>query len=143
LEQQFDEDTLYALRSAVAAHANHLGLPADRVADLVVVAHELASNSVRHGGGAGRLRLWQAEHVVYCEVSDAGPGLSDPALAGRRKVPTEAIGGRGLWIIRQLADTFDIRTGSAGSVMTAGFVLADHGPADPEPATGGGLVSPA
>ena len=106
LEQQFDEDTLYALRSAVAAHANHLGLPAHRLADLVVVAHELASNAVRHGGGAGRLRLWQSADTVYCEVTDAGPGLPDPEAAGWRKVPTEALGGRGLWIIRKLSDSF-------------------------------------
>jgi len=58
IDQIFDDDGLYAARSAVSARATHAGLAEGRVYDLVAAAHELAANAVQHGGGAGRLRLW-------------------------------------------------------------------------------------
>jgi anti-sigma regulatory factor (Ser/Thr protein kinase) len=102
-EQGFDSDGLFALRSAVAAHTATL---ADQrtVDTMVLVAHELASNAVRHGGGTGRLRLWRSGGALHCEISDAGPGLPDPELAGRT-LPAPALpGGRGLWLVRNMAD---------------------------------------
>src|SRR5690349_2570692 len=79
LEQRFDRTNLVSLRSAVAAHGSALGLAPHRVDDLVLVAHELASNAVRHGGGGGRLRVWRVDGSVYCEVADVGGGfLYDP-----------------------------------------------------------------
>ena len=74
LEQAFDGDSLYALRSAVAAHASAAGLTRQRVYDVVTAAHELAANAVRHGAGHGRLRLWADGQALHCEVSDDGPG---------------------------------------------------------------------
>src|SRR5690349_7412786 len=75
LEQRFDATNLVSLRSAVAAHGSALGLAARQVDDLVLVAHELASNAVRHGGGGGRLRVWRVDGSVYCEVADVGGGF--------------------------------------------------------------------
>ena len=60
LEQEFDAGSLYALRSAVAAHAAAAGLSPARVYDAVAAAHELAANAVQHGGGHGRLLLLHA-----------------------------------------------------------------------------------
>lgn len=123
LDDTFSSDHLFALRGAVAAHASELGLTSRQVEDLVMVAHELASNAVRHAGvtsGApGRLRLWREGDVVVCQVSDAGPGLTDPHLAGARPVATTANGGRGLWIARQVAEHLDISTGPGGTTVTA------------------------
>jgi hypothetical protein len=50
LDQAFDDQGLPALRSAVAAYAGRLAA-ADRVEEMVLTVHELASNVVRHGGG--------------------------------------------------------------------------------------------
>src|SRR5512140_1793482 len=75
LDQAFDNDSLYALRAAVAAHGSRAGLPEGRTRDLVLAVHELAANAVRHGAGEGRLRLWAAQDAVRCEVTDEGaPG---------------------------------------------------------------------
>jgi len=46
LDRLFDGDGLYALRSAVADHAAELGLGEHVVSDLVLIAHELATNAV-------------------------------------------------------------------------------------------------
>lgn len=124
LDQTFGADGLVALRSAVAAHADHLGLPADRLADLVLAAHELAANAVRHGGGRGRLKLWRADGALTCAVSDGGTGLAHPETAGMTRPDPRSAGGRGIWLVRQLCDTVDIRTGPTGTTITVTLRLA-------------------
>ena len=121
LEQSFNEDNLYGVRAAVAAH---VATVADqRTVDMVVlIAHELASNAVRHGGGAGRLRLWPAAGALYCEVSDGGSGLENPALAGQTLPAPSLSGGRGLWIARQLS-TLHIASSPTGTTVTAAVPL--------------------
>jgi anti-sigma regulatory factor (Ser/Thr protein kinase) len=90
-----------------------------RVDDLVLIAHELASNAVRHGGGSGRLRLWRDDYRVICRVSDGGRGIASVAeeLPGPRSE-----GGRGLWIARRLA-AVRIDTGPGGTTVTAAVAL--------------------
>ncbi|BCB90358.1 ATP-binding protein [Phytohabitans suffuscus] len=122
LDQHFDADGLYSLRAAVAAHATDLGAGEELVEELVVVANELASNAVRHGGGTGRLRLWRAGDLIHCEVSDTGPGLAD-AEVGLERVPLTAYGGRGLWVVRQMSERVDVRTGPKGATITAAFAV--------------------
>lgn len=112
---------LVSLRSAVAECADELGA-GSRVDDVVLVAHELASNVVRHGGGSGRLRLWREDHRIVCRVSDAGPGLADVGSAGAELPSPQVPGGRGLWIARKLAD-LRIETSPAGTVVTASMAL--------------------
>jgi anti-sigma regulatory factor (Ser/Thr protein kinase) len=119
LDQAFGLDDLYTLRAAVAAHAAHLGAPPERVAHVVIVAGELASNVIRHGGGRGRLRLSRADGAVRCEVSDGGPGIADPQTAGERAPSVLALGGRGLFIVRRLAASMTIRDNAPGTVVVA------------------------
>src|SRR5690348_15073193 len=91
LDQTFDAENLFHLRSAVAAHGTDLGMAEPVLEDLVLVAHELASNAVRHGQATaalpGRLRLWRDGDLVFCEVSDHGPGIADPETVGTVQVP--------------------------------------------------------
>jgi anti-sigma regulatory factor (Ser/Thr protein kinase) len=122
LDQPFDADALYALRAAVAAHAADLGAGEEQVEELVVVANELASNAVRHGGGSGRLRLWRAGDLIHCEVSDTGPGMADSKL-GFEPVPLTAYGGRGMWVVRQMSQHVDVRTGPDGATVNAAFLV--------------------
>src|SRR5215468_3772471 len=95
LDQPLDKDSLYQLRASVAAHALQAGLPPRRADDLVIAAHELAANVVRHGSGRGRLRLWRHEQTLHCQVTDEGwqdtRGASDGAtLANRLSAPDSA-----------------------------------------------------
>src|SRR5262245_66661497 len=97
LDQSFDREALVALRSAVAAYGGSLGLRGERLEMLIVVAHELATNAVRHGGGRGRLLLWRDGDRVCCRVTDDGPGLDRPDVASwSSPPPVQVEGGRGL-----------------------------------------------
>jgi anti-sigma regulatory factor (Ser/Thr protein kinase) len=121
LDQAFDRGSLLALRSAVAAYAAELGA-GGRLDDIVLIAHELSSNAVRHGGGSGRLRLWRDDYRLMCRVSDTGPGLADAATTGVELPSPQIPGGRGLWIARRLA-AVRIDTSSTGTVITAAVNL--------------------
>ena len=125
LEQDFDARSLYALRSAVAAHAAAAGLPPGRVYDVVAAAHELAANAVRHGAGHGRLLLQAADGVLTCQVSDDGPaaGDGDENPGAAQGAPWPAEHGHGLWVIEQVASQFTIDRGPAVTTATAIFTL--------------------
>lgn len=128
LDQTFDYDLLYVLRAAVAAHAADLGADEDTTFQILIIAGELAGNAIRHGGGNGRLRLWAADGYLHCEVSDEGPGIPDAATAGTRQPAPAALGGRGIWIVRQLAERVVISSGTGGTTVTA-TVPIGHPPA--------------
>jgi anti-sigma regulatory factor (Ser/Thr protein kinase) len=104
-----------AVRRRVAEVAAAAGLPPSRVDDLLVAVGEAASNTVRHGGGAGEIALWQDGSVFLCEVRDRGR-IADP-LAGRRLPPVDQIGGRGLWLMNQLCDLVQIRALPEGQAI--------------------------
>lgn len=101
------------LRVEQAAHA--AGLSASAVESLVLSSHEVAMNSIRHGGGQGTLRVWQTRRSVIVQVDDAGR-VSDP-LAGRCRPPITGTGGRGLWMAHQLTDLLQIRDTAGGTVV--------------------------
>lgn len=133
LDQDFGGRSLHALRSAVAAHAAEAGLSRQRVYDVTVAAHELAANTVRHGPGHGRLRLWIAENFLYCQVSDDGITPSPGQLAADPgSWPVQP--GHGLWLVHQVADEFTIVAGPAGVRATVTFALASAPRARPVPA---------
>jgi hypothetical protein len=86
-------DALASIRRFVAAYADAV-LSRDRADDLQLAVNELATNTVRHGGGRGTLRIWREPAAVVCEVSDAGR-IEQP-LAGRVRPRLGQIGGYGL-----------------------------------------------
>ena len=125
LDQEFDSGTLYALRAAVQAHVGQVGLSEDRTDEVILAVHELAANAIAHGAGHGRRRMWDLAGALSCEVFDSGP-----ADAGDPPGPSEAFGppgpseaadpwpaadGHGLWLVRQVADQLDLRSGPRGT----------------------------
>jgi anti-sigma regulatory factor (Ser/Thr protein kinase) len=113
-----DLPSLGRLRDAVTRGATECGLSGPSISNLVLVANELATNVVRHGGGTGRMWLWCADGCMYCQVVDAGPGLSDPEAVGTSPSEPTALTGRGMWLVRQMSDQLHIRTGPGGTAVT-------------------------
>jgi anti-sigma regulatory factor (Ser/Thr protein kinase) len=114
-ECAFAAGDLARLRQLVGGLARGAGLSASRCDDLVLAVNEVASNSVRHGGGRGDLRIWCEGDTLMCEVRDAGR-LDDP-LAGRRRPNLMEIGGHGLWIANQVCDLVQLRSSPHGSAV--------------------------
>jgi anti-anti-sigma factor len=130
LDQAFDNDSLYALRAAVAAHASQAGLAEGRIGDLVLAVHELAANAVRHGAGRGRLRIWDTGGMLRCEVADDGAAQSaagDAAAGAVNPAPWRTGPGRGLWLVRRVADETSVQSGPSGTVAAVSFTLAPPG----------------
>jgi anti-sigma regulatory factor (Ser/Thr protein kinase) len=111
----FDADSLAAVRIATWQLGVTTGLDDSRVEDLLLAVNELASNSVRHGGGRGVVRLWSEGGALVCEVSDGGQ-MTAP-LAGRLRPDTGQASGYGLWLVNQLCDLVQVRVGAAGTVV--------------------------
>jgi anti-sigma regulatory factor (Ser/Thr protein kinase) len=123
LDQPFDRDNLVPLRNAVAAHAGRLGIPIEQIEHIVLVAYELASNAVRHGGGHGRLRLIANDGMIGCTVTDEGSGFRDPGQAGLTRPEPTAGSGRGLWLVRCIADSVEISVDDIGTTAVARFAI--------------------
>jgi anti-sigma regulatory factor (Ser/Thr protein kinase) len=111
----FNRDDLADVRRRVSRFGAESGLNPDRTTDLVLAAAEVATNSVRHGGGRGVLRMWRQGDAVVCEFTDRGH-ITDP-LAGRRVPPLSTEGGRGLWLANQLCDLVQIRSAASGTAV--------------------------
>ncbi|HVE94168.1 MAG TPA: sensor histidine kinase [Acidimicrobiales bacterium] len=114
-EEPVAASTLSTLRRVVARHARCLGLSEPRIDDLVVAVNEIASNTVRHGGGSGALRIWASDSTLICEVADRGH-ITDP-LAGRVEPHEDHESGRGLWMATQLCDLIQVRSFATGSAV--------------------------
>ena len=111
----FDAHGLPCLREVVAAHATLAGLTPQRARDLAFAVNEVTTNSVRHAGGHGVLRLWTEDRFVVCDVRDAG--RIDEPLAGRVRPSPERGGGWGLWLANQLCELVQVRCFEDGSAV--------------------------
>lgn len=96
------------VRDKVTACATRHGLAAQRLQELLVAGTEVATNSIRHGGGSGTLRTWVSGDTLICQFDDAGC-IRDP-LVGRMRPAPRQHGGRGLWLANQLCDLVEIRS---------------------------------
>lgn len=111
----FGTGRLDALRGFVYSEAAAARLPASRSDDLVLAVNEVATNSLRYGGGEGVLLMWSDADAVVCEIRDRGR-FAHP-LVGRVRPTAERIGGRGLWLVNQLCDLVQIRSSDEGTVV--------------------------
>lgn len=115
-ELTVDRATLAHLRRRFGAAVAATGHPIDD--DLVYALSEVATNSVEHGAGAGRIAVWVGGgsgggSATVCEVADAGR-LSDP-FPGVRPPTRAQVRGRGIWLARTLCAAVDVRVDEAGT----------------------------
>jgi anti-sigma regulatory factor (Ser/Thr protein kinase) len=109
----YDAD-LRAVRMHVMASAGEAGLADGRVTDLVLAVSEVAANTLRHTSGGGTLHVWHTAEEIICQVTDSGR-IDDP-LAGHRRPASDA-SGQGLWVVNQVCDLVEIRSGERGTTI--------------------------
>jgi serine/threonine-protein kinase RsbW len=105
---EFGLADLGRIRRTVAMAAVASGLARDRADEVALAVNEIACNALVHGEPPARLRIWEGDGALTCQVSDAGEGIKD-VRAGQALPPAERIGGRGLWLARELSDAMEIR----------------------------------
>jgi anti-sigma regulatory factor (Ser/Thr protein kinase) len=106
----------------VAHHfAERAGLSPERLRDLTITVHELAVNTILHGGGTGLMSVWEADDHVVVQVDDGGR-ITDPLVGRRTPTPSEV--GHGLTVVHQLADLVRVHRTGEGTTVRAWFRLA-------------------
>lgn len=116
-----------------------LAIADEQIADIAMVLSEATGNVVRHAyphaSQSYRVTLTVYSDRVWLRVADTGCGF---AVAPRPAPEAGQLGGRGLWLIEQLADALTLSTlPGGGCVLEAAFFLALppqlHGPMPTEP----------
>ena len=111
----FQIGRLRRVRAFVAAQATHAGLTPESSAAMVLAVTEIATNSLRYGGGHGELCAWVRDGSLVCEVSDRGH-ITSP-LVGRVQPVLDGQGGAGLWVANQLCDLVQIFSSPRGTTV--------------------------
>ncbi len=106
---------LHDVRTSVERALTGRGYERERLEDIVLAVNELATNSIRHGGGSGVVRAWRESDTFVCEVCDSGR-IDDP-LAGRAAPDDVRHSGRGLWLVNQLCDLVQLRSRRDGCAV--------------------------
>jgi serine phosphatase RsbU (regulator of sigma subunit)/anti-sigma regulatory factor (Ser/Thr protein kinase) len=100
-----------------------------------LIVSELVTNAARYAGGPVGLRLIR-DSVLVCEVSD--PSNSQPRLTRARQLDE---GGRGLFLVAQMADRWGCRYGRSGKTIWTEQAIPSAS-ADPDPAPPGTPATP-
>lgn len=109
------------VRRVAYGFGKRTGLLPDRLDHLTITVHELALNTILHGGGAGLMSVWATEEHVVVQIDDGGH-IADP-LVGRRP-PGPAEFGHGLAVVHQVADLVRVHRAGEGTTVRAWFRLA-------------------
>ncbi|HTV99465.1 MAG TPA: sensor histidine kinase [Streptosporangiaceae bacterium] len=111
----FELGSLREVRAFVAEQAALAGLTAESADAMCLALSEIATNSIRHGGGRGEIRAWTDERSLVCEVSDRGH-ITSP-LVGRQRPAPDAGQGAGLWVANQLCDLVQVYSSANGTTI--------------------------
>ena len=118
---QFPSRADYAIevRQALGHWMVTLGYDRAATEDFQTAVTEAVTNAVRHGSPAGELGEFQvlgrrtSAGSLHVEVTDSGAGLP-PLLPAAVMPEPEALGGRGLPLMQELADAVEFRSAPAG-----------------------------
>lgn len=113
LRVAFGTGDLSAVRGIVHSAVEASPLSVDAGDDLVLAAHEVATNSVLHGGGQGTMLIWDDADSFVIEVRD--DGFIDDPLVGRGLPDLLPEHGRGIWMANRLCDLVQVRSGEEGT----------------------------
>jgi serine/threonine-protein kinase RsbW len=119
-EMSYDRPAdLAEVRAFVRASAGDLGLPAFRADLLTLAVSELATNTLQHTAGGGRVRLRVEPGRLLCDVIDQGP----IRRLGRAMPAAQEVRGRGLAIVERVCDEIGIESENGSTRVRLTFRL--------------------
>jgi anti-sigma regulatory factor (Ser/Thr protein kinase) len=146
--QQFaigDPSEVAPARRGVAALATRLGFDVEGAGRASLVATEIGTNLVKHGGG-GELILKAitegSRHGIELLGLDKGPGIDDIAKCLRDGYSTGGSPGTGLGAIERMSQHFDIYSRPGQGTAVLAQLWSDGKRPPPEPIELGSLVVP-
>ena len=107
VEVAYDEGTLPLVQALVGDYGARVGLPAQRIADLLAALGEVAGSALPEQG-EGTVRVTGGEDRLVCEVRT--PGRFDDLLAGLRRPADDTPRGRGIYVANLLCDLVETHT---------------------------------
>ncbi|GAA3232814.1 sensor histidine kinase [Actinocorallia longicatena] len=110
----FVRGELPGLRDFTAKAAAVFGLTA--AMPLIMAVNEVATNIIKHGGGSGSLLVWSDGGAVICDLLDPVGRVEDRFLGFLPPSPDQP-SGAGMWMVRQLCDLVEIRSGGTGTIF--------------------------
>jgi anti-sigma regulatory factor (Ser/Thr protein kinase) len=96
-----------------------VSLPPAQLDDVVLTASEVVANAVLHGAGPVTVWIWPGRHGLRVEVTDNGGGT--PQLTQASDPRDE--GGRGLFIVEEVADRWGVIPSQQGQGKTVWFEI--------------------
>jgi serine/threonine-protein kinase RsbW len=119
-EMSYDRPAdLAGVRAFVRARAGDLGLGDVRADLLTLAVSELATNTLQHTAGGGRVRLRAEPGRLLCDVIDQGPLRK----LGRPMPAAQEVRGRGLAIVESICDEVDIESENGNTTVRLTFLL--------------------
>ena len=112
VSRSFTRDDLGDIRTLVANAATTARVAADETDKLLIAVSEIATNAVLYAGGSAEITVDVSADGVTVEVVDQGPGLPDDLNVQRP--PSDAVGGRGLWMARLMCPDFTLMSSPDG-----------------------------
>jgi anti-sigma regulatory factor (Ser/Thr protein kinase) len=105
-----------AVRGFALAAGLRAGLSRSRITDLVLAIGELAGNTLLHTDGTGTATIWATDEEVIGQIHDSGQ-ITDRLAGTLRPDPTAPGTRRGLWLVHQVSDLVQVRSGPAGTTI--------------------------
>jgi anti-sigma regulatory factor (Ser/Thr protein kinase) len=103
----------HAFRADLARDMTAAAVPREAAANMLAATGEILGNARRHGRGAPTVRVGVVDDRFVCEISDRGPGITDP-LAGYTPPKPDDDTGAGLWVARQLTSRLELHSSPEG-----------------------------
>ncbi|MEU4237446.1 ATP-binding protein [Actinoplanes sp. NPDC026619] len=110
---------LAVVREFIRTESEALGLPRLRADLLTVAVSELATNTLQHTDGGGRVLLWADDGRIHCDVIDSGT----PPAFGRAMPAADQPRGRGLAIVERICDEVSISVHPDGTAISLTMLL--------------------
>ncbi|MET0191402.1 MAG: ATP-binding protein [Pseudonocardia sediminis] len=123
LDAPFDRYSIRAIRDRLLSYATSCGLSGFDRYKLLLVATEIMTNAVFHGGGRGTIDVERRGDRLVLRITDHGPGIPRRHRTESPRPHPGRVRFSGLWLVRQICERVDIDSGPGGTTVLLTYAL--------------------